>query len=214
MAKYIAYYRVSTQGQSKSGLGLDAQESAVIAHIKSAALVAHYTDIESGKNSNRPQLLAAIQHAKEVGATLLIAKLDRLSRNMLFISTLMEAGVKFKCCDMPEADNFTIHIFAALAEKERDMISKRTKDALQARKDRGYKLGNVANLTDVGRTIAHKALKEKADSNENNKKAKYVISMHPDKTLRQIADELNNNGFRTSEGGAFTPTQVARLRNR
>lgn len=143
MTHFIAYYRVSTARQGKSGLGLEAQQAAVAAFTKKAKVLANYTDIESGKkHQNRPQLLKAIAHSKETGATLLIAKLDRLSRNFYFITGLMESKVRFQCCDMPEADNLTIHVLAAVAELERDLISDRTKAALAAAKARGKKLGN------------------------------------------------------------------------
>lgn len=209
---YIAYYRVSTTEQGNSGLGIDAQKKSVSTFCKEGQLIAEYTDIESGKVDNRPELLKALQHAKETGCTLLIAKLDRLSRNLTFISQLMDAKVKFKCCDMPEADNFTIHIFAALAQKEREQISNRTKVALQALKERGVKLGKPENFTNEGRKMANKAVSDKAKANTNNSNAKAIIGLMSGKTLKEVAAYLNEKGFKTSKGGLFTPTQVMRLK--
>lgn len=210
---YIAYYRVSTTDQGNSGLGIEAQQKAVKAFCKEGQLQAEFTDIESGKNDNRPELLKALQLAKETKCTLLIAKLDRLSRNLTFISTLMDAGVKFKCCDMPEADNFTIHIFAALAQKEREMISSRTKAALQSLKARGIKLGKPENFTTEGQRAAHAATRAKAANNINNQQSTgYAQALRSNgKTLKEIAEALNKSGHKTSKGGAFTPTQVSRL---
>jgi DNA invertase Pin-like site-specific DNA recombinase len=145
MNKYVAYYRVSTTTQGISGLGLEAQQSAVNRFVANneGELIESFTDIESGKRSdNRPELLKAFKLSRDLDATLIIAKLDRLSRNVVFIGLLLESKVKFKCCDMPTPDNFTIHIFAAMAEKEREMISQRTISALSALKQRGVKLGN------------------------------------------------------------------------
>lgn len=145
MNKYVAYYRVSTTAQGVSGLGLEAQQTAVQLFINNnnGELIESFTDVESGKHSdNRPELFKAVRLTQDNNATLIIAKLDRLSRNSAFIGLLLESKVKFKCCDMPTADNFTIHIFAAMAEKEREMISQRTISALKALKDRGVKLGN------------------------------------------------------------------------
>lgn len=140
---YIAYYRVSTQKQGESGLGLEAQRQAVQHLAKNAPILAEYTEIESGKrHENRPELTAAIEESKRLGATLLIAKLDRLTRNVHFISGLMDADVDFRAADAPYANRLTIHIMAAFAEHEARAISDRTKVALAALKARGVKLGN------------------------------------------------------------------------
>jgi DNA invertase Pin-like site-specific DNA recombinase len=144
---YFAYYRVSTQKQGNSGLGLEAQRAAVSSLLQGAAPVGEYVEVESGKKNQRPQLLAAIAEARRVGATLLIAKLDRLSRNAGFIFALRDSGVAFVCCDMPDANTLTVGLFAVIAQHERETISKRTKDALTAKKARGAKLGTPANLT-------------------------------------------------------------------
>ena len=143
MVDFIAYYRVSTDRQGASGLGLDAQRQAVAGFIGTGQLVAEFTEIESGRrHTNRPQLLAALAECRKRRAVLLIARLDRLARNVAFISALMENGTDFIACDMPQASRLTIHILAAVAEHEREMISTRTKAALAEAKRRGTALGN------------------------------------------------------------------------
>jgi DNA invertase Pin-like site-specific DNA recombinase len=134
---YFAYYRVSTQKQGNSGLGLEAQQVAVVNFLKGDRPVGEYMEIESGKKNQRPQLLAAIAAARQAGGVLLIAKLDRLSRNAGFILALRDSGVQFACCDMPDANTLTVGLFAVIAQHERETISQRTKDALQAKKARG-----------------------------------------------------------------------------
>ena len=150
MKSYVAYLRVSTQKQGQSGLGLAAQRAAVQAFPPVARLVAEFVEVESGKKNERPQLAAALALAKATGATLLIAKLDRLSRNAGFIFQLRDAGVDFVCCDMPDANTLTVGIFAVLAQHERELISQRTKAALAAKKAQGAQLGTPANLTPRG----------------------------------------------------------------
>src|SRR5580700_11372561 len=147
MASYVAYYRVSTDRQGASGLGLDAQRQAVARFIGAGQLVAEFTEIESGRrHTNRPRLLAALAECRKRRAVLLIARLDRLARNVAFIANLMESGVDFVAVDMPTANRLTIHILAAVAEHEREMISQRTKAALAAAKQRGTRLGNPRPL--------------------------------------------------------------------
>ena len=141
--KYVAYYRISTERQRESGLRLEAQREAVRRFIDSAFLLAEFTEVESGKrHTNRPELLRAIELCRKQRATLVIAKLDRLARNVHFISGLMETGVEFVAADMPQANRLTIHVLAAFAEHEREAISQRTKGALQAARKRGARLGN------------------------------------------------------------------------
>jgi DNA-binding transcriptional MerR regulator len=140
MRKYVAYYRVSTVMQGRSGLGLEAQAEAVRRGIGNGELIGTHTDVESGKrDDNRPGLQAALKQCEQNQATLIIAKLDRLSRNVHFLAGLMESGIEFICCDMPAANKVTLQIMAALAEQEREMISQRCKDANAARKARGWK---------------------------------------------------------------------------
>ena len=159
---YIAYYRVSTDRQGRSGLGLDAQKQAVDTFIQGRGeLLDSFTEVESGKKNDRPELTTALASCRTHKAILIIAKLDRLARNVHFISGLIESGVEFIAVDMPEANRLTIHILAAVAEHERDMISQRTKVALQAAKARGKKLGSPA--PHHGSVIGVQVLKDKAE---------------------------------------------------
>jgi DNA invertase Pin-like site-specific DNA recombinase len=158
---FIAYYRVSTTRQGKSGLGLEAQRSAIMNYLNGGnwKLVEEHTEVESGKRvKNRPALAAALAACKKHNAMLVIAKLDRLARNVAFVSSLMESKVKFVIVEMPDANKFTIHIIAAVAEHEAEQISERTKAALAAAKARGVKLGrsdeNKAASVDFARLIA------------------------------------------------------------
>jgi len=213
---FVAYYRVSTQRQGNSGLGLEAQRNSVLNFIGKRALIREFQDIESGKNDYRPELLKAIDKAKETNSILVIAKLDRLSRNLNFITLLQREKVKFVCCDLPDANELTIHIFGALAEWERKRISERTKDALKQLKKQGVKLGNSKNLTRAARIKGALKMKEISQTNPNNIKAKKVIKLLSENgmTLREIANELNASGFKTSRNTTFQPEQVRRLLNK
>lgn len=172
--------------------------------------------MESGKVNDRPQLTAAIDYAKGKGATLVIAKLDRLSRNAGFIFALRDSGVDFVCADMPDANTLTVGIFAVLAQHERELISSRTKAALQAKKKQGHMLGTPANLTEAARSRAREVIREKAASNENNRRAAALISLYRQqgKTWSDIASMLNNAGFRTAKGKQFQVVQVQRIHQR
>ncbi len=217
MQKYVAYYRVSTQKQGNSGLGLEAQRTDVNRFLaKAGELIAEYRDIETGKKNNRPNLLKAIEVCKKQGATLLIAKLDRLSRNASFIFTLKEAKVDFICSDMPSANTVTIGIMAVLAQDERERISHRTKSALAELKAKGVKLGNPDNMTEQARTKGLEVRKQNALQNENNRKAgALIVSMKQSgKTFAQITRELNELGFKTRTGKTFQQNQVQILFNR
>lgn len=163
ISPYIAYYRVSTPRQGRSGLGLEAQQQAVrvFLHGHGELIIESFTEIESGRKNDRPQLAAALDACRKNKAALVIAKLDRLARNVHFISGLMESGVEFIAVDMPEANRLTIHILAAVAEHERETISQRTKVALQAAKTRGTKLGSPDPKK--GAAIRSQALRDKAD---------------------------------------------------
>ena len=212
---YIAYYRVSTQHQGNSKLGLEAQKSDVARHLSKTEgkLIAEFQDIESGKKNNRPQLIHAIEECKNQKATLLIAKLDRLSRNASFIFTLRDSKIDFICCDMPNANSVTIGIMAVLAQDERERISQRTKSALAELKKRGVKLGNPENLTDEARVKGQKVRFENALNNENNRKASILISNLRERGLSfyKIAKKLNEFGYKTRRGCAFSRTQAQRL---
>ncbi len=213
---YVAYYRVSTKGQGQSGLGLQAQRQTVEKFCENGRIIAEYTDIESGKNNNRPELAKAIGFAKNNNALLIIAKLDRLSRNVHFISSLMESRVHFKACDLPEADHFTVHLFAALAEKERRMISERTRAALQSKKARGFKLGTPANLTGQAKEKGVAAIKANARLDGHNIRAgaMAVLLRNQGLSFRQIAGRLNELGYPTRHGKPFRPMSVKRLVDR
>lgn len=215
MKKIVAYFRVSTQKQGASGLGLEGQRACVTDYARrtDSKIVSEFTEVESGKKNNRVQLAAAIAEAKKTGSVLVIAKLDRLARNAGFIFTLKEAGVNFAACDIPEANTLTVGIFAVLAQHEAELISSRTKSALAAKKARGEKLGTPANLTTAAREKGREAHSRNAANNQNTITAKGYAKLLRDGnvTLRQIADTLNAEGFKTPRGGQFSAVQVARL---
>lgn len=211
--KYVAYYRVSTKRQN---LGIEAQKNTVLNYINSVGgeLINSYNEKESGKCDNRIELLKAIDFCKINNATLVIAKLDRLSRNVSFIFALKDANIKFYCCDIPELNTLTLGIFATIAQSERETISSRTKAALQAKKAKGIRLGAPnASISNEMRIKSAEALRRKADNNTNNKRAYTVISslVERNMTLQYIASYLNQNDFRTSKNCLFTPIAVSRL---
>jgi DNA invertase Pin-like site-specific DNA recombinase len=211
--KAIAYYRVSTQRQGASGLGLDAQRVSVESLCKSREwdIIAERKDIESGRHDDRPGLTEALAECRAHGAVLVIAKLDRLARKASFVTRLQDERVRFIAADMPEANEMTVGILAAVAQGEAKAISERTRAALAASKARGKKLGNPQNLTleamAKGRAARHaKALKAANGSIRhaaNYRRAGY--------TLQRIADELNASGTRARRGGLWTAKQVQRL---
>ncbi|MDJ1500657.1 recombinase family protein [Xanthocytophaga agilis] len=208
--QYIAYYRVSTQKQGQSGLGLEAQRQTVHSHCKNGTIVSEYTEVISGKGNGTIQLVSALTECKKIGATLVIAKLDRLSRNVGFINNLMEAGVRFQCCDMPEANELTINIFAALAQHERKLISERTKAALAAKKSLGFKLGkNNFKPDSVTKSILSRQTKNK----DFYKKHRELANLYRNNglTLQQIADKLNELDFHTINGKSFKPQTIKNL---
>ena len=214
MSRYVAYFRVSTARQGHSGLGLEAQQAAVRMFVGTEAeLVAEYTEVESGRKASRPQLQAAIQRAKQEGAVLLVAKLDRLARNVAFLATLMESRVRFKAVDLPAADEFTLHILAAVAQKEATAISTRTRDALAAKKARGHVLGTPANLTPEASAKGLLVRQQNAQASLSNRQAAQLIALlrATGLSLRAIATQLNESGYRTRRGKAFHPMGVQRL---
>lgn len=195
---YVAYYRVSTDRQGASGLGLDAQREAVRRFLgERGHLLAEFTEIESGRrHTNRPQLLQALSQCRQRRAVLLIARLDRLARNVAFIANLMESGADFVAADMPEANRLTIHILAAVAEHERELISRRTKDALAAAKARGTRLGNPRAAEMVATARAARDLPRPAPEVQ-----RLMSQFHAQgKGLREIARELNRLAIRTPRG--------------
>jgi len=213
--KFVAYFRVSTDKQGKSGLGLEAQRQAVLQFLDGGqwSLVGEFTEIESGKRNERPELEKALAACKRQKAKLVIAKLDRLSRNLAFIATLMDSGVEFIAVDNPHANKLTIHILAAVAQHEREMIAQRTKDALQAAKARGVVLGNP-RLADV-RDRAVASLKADADRFAKNV-APIIREIQSSgiTSRRGIARSLNARGVNTARGGEWTAVQVGSILQR
>lgn len=211
--KFVAYYRVSTARQGQSGLGLEAQQEAVTRYLNGGSwdLIGAFTETETGKGANalamRPQLRAALDYARKHKATLVIAKLDRLARNVHFVSGLLETGVDFVAADRPDADRFTLHLEAALAEREARVISERTKAALAAAKRRGVVLGAngktlaVRNRAEAVERVAPMAGRLKALRGEGL-------------SLRRIATTLNDEGVSSPGGGAWYPANVQRALER
>ena len=219
MKKFIGYYRVSSKMQGVSGLGLSAQKTTVEKYIQqqNGVLLNEYTEVETGTNKRkRVAIYQAITEAKKQGAILVIAKIDRLARNVSFVSSLMDTGVEFVACDLPQATPFTIHIFAALAEQEAKLISTRTKSALQELKRKGVKLGNPTNFTKDVMKQGIEAHKANARGNDKNRQASAVIvsCREKDMTFQQIADHLNGLNFTTRYGCKFAATAVKRLFDR
>ncbi len=211
--KYVAYYRVSKESQGESGLGLSAQATAVEKLAGTSGILAGFTEVESGSKNNRAELKLAMKFALDNNATLIIAKLDRLSRNTLFIAQLQHSGVKFVCADMPNANNLTISVLAAVAENELVNVSNRTSAALQVLISKGIKLGTPANLTDKARANSIISRRKTAVDNVNNKRAYAFIKAMSGKTLTFIANALNEGSFETSTGGSFSAKQVSRVRD-
>jgi DNA invertase Pin-like site-specific DNA recombinase len=204
--KFIAYYRVSTVEQGRSGLGLEAQQAAVQNYLNGGTweLVGEFTEVESGRKSARPELAKALATCKKQKATLVIARLDRLARNVAFISALMETKVQFVAADMPEATPFMLHIYAAVAQEEARAISARTKAALAAAKVRGVQLG----ATGIERAARYKA--------EARARAVELAPLlrelqQQGLSLAAIAGELAKRGVPTPRGGAWHPQMVVRL---
>jgi DNA invertase Pin-like site-specific DNA recombinase len=219
MCRVIAYYRVSTEAQGRSGLGLDAQRQAVrsLCEGRGWQVIAEHTEIESGKRADRPELTTALHNAKLTGAVLVVAKLDRLSRSVAFLSALQDSGVRFIAADMPEATEITVHIMAAVAQAERKAIGRRTKEALAAAKARGQKLGNpngasALRRANKGNVDAVAVLKEGADSF-----ARALAPVLEDirrlghTSLPLMAKALNERHIQTRRGGKWHPTSVQNL---
>mgnify|MGYP003118942676 FL=1 len=205
--QYIAYYRVSTQRQGQSGLGLEAQQHAVQGYD----IIAEYTEVESGKNNNRPELARALAHAKEIGATLLIAKLDRLARNVHFITGLLEAGVPIQCADMPEADRTFLQMAAVFAEWEGRRISDRTKAALAAAKRRGVKLGSPDPAKGGAATAS---VRRDATAKVAPQAMPVITALRAaGQSLRAIASALNEAQIPTAMGGQWHASSVRNLIN-
>jgi DNA invertase Pin-like site-specific DNA recombinase len=221
MKRFTAYYRVSTAKQGRSGLGLAAQRETVLGYVGGADnLTAEFTEVESGGKSDRPQLAAALRHCRATGAVLVVAKLDRLARDVAFLSNLMNSGAEFVAVDFPEANRLTLHIMAAVAEYERRITSERTRAALQAAKARGQRLGNphgaeALRRADRGNSAAVQAVQAKAQE-----RAVTLHDMVRDiqavgvTSLAGIAAELTQRGARTARGGLWHASSVKRLLTR
>jgi DNA invertase Pin-like site-specific DNA recombinase len=209
MKTYVAYLRVSTNKQGIDGLGIAAQEQAIRAY--NGNVIGTFVEVESGKKKDRPELRKALDHCKLTGSTLIVAKLDRLARNVNFISSLMESKVDFVCCDFPEASPLTLHIMSAVAEHEARAISTRTKAALAQAKARGVKLGNP-NLTSEGRSIGStrgvESIKAKAEEDARRVIPTIQALQGQGLSLRGIAAELNAMSVKTPRGKLWTPTAV------
>lgn len=214
--KFIAYYRVSTRKQGQSGLGLDAQRAAVATLLDGAALLSEFTEVESGRDSDRPQLKAAMDYASLTGATLLVAKLDRLSRNAAFLNQLIDSQVPIRFADMPFADRFMIGIMAQVAQWEAEQISKRTKEALAVVKARGRSLGgdrgNILSIRAQGSAVSARKRTQATQTRSA------LVLPHIDaakasgcRSLREIAAYLNDRHITTATGGRWYAASVARI---
>jgi DNA invertase Pin-like site-specific DNA recombinase len=220
MEKYICYYRVSTQGQGETGLGLAAQKNTVMKYLdgKGVGIIGEFTEVASGGKNDRPELQKALLACRLKKARLIVSKLDRLSRDLHFISELKQSAVPFVIAEMPDATELTVNIYAAMAQHEREVISSRTKDALSRLKASGVKLGSpilkrgerIPGSGDV--TLANMTRIAKADTY-----AKAISSLIADAqgmgltSLREIADYLNGQDYKTMKGGEWHATSVARI---
>ena len=213
--KFVAYFRVSTSKQGINGLGMDAQRDAVMTYLNGGSwkLIAEFAEVESGKHNGRQELAKAIALCRKEKATLVIAKLDRLARNEAFLLNLRDSGVDFIAVDMPHADKFTVGIMALVAEKERDLISQRTRDGLAAARRRGTKLGNPHPAQAL--KAAQKVNLARADTYANSllPVIQEIRAAHV-ATLRGIAQCLNARGFKTPNGKVFKPQSVKNILDR
>ncbi len=223
VCKFVSYLRVSTDRQGKSGLGLEAQRATVESYARQhgCKIVAELVEVESGRKSERPKLQEAIRMARKTGATLLISKLDRLTRDVPFLYRLRDEGVEFVACDNPNANKLMLTLMISFAEHEAEAISKRTKDALAAAKARGVKLGGPLGQKAFGQSYRHgsavgvQVVKAKANGYAHEL-AEDVAAIRAEgvTTLQAIADALNTKGILTRTGGQWHPTSVSRLLQR
>ena len=208
--RFVSYLRVSTTEQGRSGLGLEAQRKAVLDYLNGGSwpLMAEFVETESGKRNDRPELLKALERCRLSGATLVIAKLDRLSRNAAFLLNLRDAGVRFVAADLPNANDITIGIMAVIAQEERQMISRRTKDALEAAKARGVRLGNPQGFGGKVYREAGRASVEKAQEFAKSLAPTLATLQAQDLGLAGMARALEAMEIKTPRGGAWTATAV------
>lgn len=211
----VLYFRVSTEKQGRSGLGLDAQRTAVACCVSGAEVLGEFVEVESGRKSSRAQLAAALDLCKREGAELVIAKLDRLSRDVKTIFELRDSGVRFRACDLPEFNTLTLAIFAAFAQYESERISERTSAALAERKTKTGEW-RKSPLTPELRAKGVETNRQKALENSNNRRAVFLLESLQGKgyTLQKKADLLNANDYRTSRGCKFTASAVRLLEMR
>lgn len=217
MTRLLSYYRVSTKRQGRSGLGLDAQRETVesYARMTGGTVLRSYQEIESGRNDDRPELARAVADARRSRASIVIARLDRLSRDAHLISGLQKTGVPFVCCDMPDADETMVGIYGYLGQREWKLISERTKAALAQAKARGVVLGTPENLTHDGRLLgaakagqAHKRMAAEAYADLGP----WLVELRTQGlTLRQIVERLGEDGHTTRRGQTWNPKQVSRV---
>jgi DNA invertase Pin-like site-specific DNA recombinase len=211
--QFIAYYRVSMAEGNRFGLGLEAQKAAVLSYLNDGgSLVAEFTEIDSGKRVDRPELVRALAACRVTGATLVIAKLNRLTRSLAFLANLKESGVDFVACDNPHATKFTVHVLAAMAEHEREAIAKRTKEALAAAKARGKRLGGYRGGPPPNGQLGGARRRAKADAFATRVAAPTLAEMRQrGVSLHQMAAEVSARSIPAPGGGAWTATAVRRV---
>ena len=213
--QYVAYLRVSTQKQGYSGLGLEAQREIIHNFLYDKNPIAEFLEVESGRKTDkgRPKLKEALEICRKTGAKLIVAKLDRLGRNLSFLSQLLESDVDIVFCDFPQANKMVLHILAAISQYEAELIATRTKQALAAKKAKGCTLGNPEHLIGKLDEAVSKSVetnKRKAEENPNNKRAAAMLKVlaKEGRTLQEMADYLNEQGFTTSKGYRFSRSSV------
>lgn len=216
MGNYIAYLRQSTTKQERSGLGVEAQRDIINSFIKEGVILAEYVETESGRKSDRPKLQEALALCRKTNSILIVAKLDRLSRNVAFTSKLLESDVEIIFCDFPQANRLILHIISSIAEYEANLISQRTRQSLKAKKERGVKLGKSENLMNKHNEAvarSNQTNRIKAKNNANNMRAVALLRsmVKEELTLSQMTIRLNEQGFITSKGCKFQIVQVQRL---
>ena len=216
MTKYVAYLRVSTQKQGYSGLGLEAQREIIHNYLHDTIPISEYVAVESGRKSDRPKLKEALSQCRKEGAILIVAKLDRLARSVSFLSSLLESDVEIVFCDFPQANKMVLHIISAISQYEAELTAARTKAALQAKKARGFRLGNPEHLLDKHEEAilsSIKTCKAKADHSPNNKRAMALLRtlVKEEHTYQEMAEILNREGFVSSHGCSFTKSTVYKL---
>lgn len=213
--RFVAYLRVSTQRQGYSGLGLEAQREIIHNYLRDRKPIFEYVEVESGRKTDkgRPKLKEALSQCRTYGAKLIVAKLDRLARNVSFLSALLDSDVEIVFCDFPQANKMVLHILASISQYEAELISTRTRQALAAKKARGCKLGNPEHLMGKHKTAienSNKTNRKKAEDNPNNKRGVAMLRILAEQgmTLTEMTDKLNKEGFVTSKGYEFRPSQV------